>query len=213
MGAPRRPHDHFVARMSHKRVYARLRRAMATCGAAPDFADAHPGYCFPAKLTWSCVSRAQRSMKRSGMMRCRHRSRVYPRSATKCAQVGQARLAWTVWACGGPGSAVHRFALHRIRDTGEVPPSPEIALCCSRPRFRGRKLQREPMITGLWKMGPRNGVPATRASRGAPRGDDEESRERGRKEAASPAASIRGRAFAPRRADRRTSRPPPCRGS
>jgi hypothetical protein len=26
---------------------------MATCGAAPDFADAHPGYCFPAKLTFA----------------------------------------------------------------------------------------------------------------------------------------------------------------
>src|SRR5512132_61685 len=29
--------------MSHKRVYARLRRAMAICG-SPDFAGAHPGY-------------------------------------------------------------------------------------------------------------------------------------------------------------------------
>ena len=28
------------------------------------------------------------------------------------------------------------------------------------------------MITGLWNMGPRNGVPTTLASRGAPRGDD-----------------------------------------
>ena len=54
------------------------------------------------------VSRAQRSMKRSGMMRCRHRSRVYPRSALRCAQVGQARLAWTVPVRGGPGSALHR---------------------------------------------------------------------------------------------------------
>jgi hypothetical protein len=43
-------------------------------------------------------------------MRCRHRSRVYPRSALKCAQVGQARLAWTVTVRGGPGSAVHRYA-------------------------------------------------------------------------------------------------------
>src|SRR5262249_46449640 len=30
------------------------------------------------------------------VVRCRHRSRVYPRSALKCAQVRQARLAWTV---------------------------------------------------------------------------------------------------------------------
>jgi hypothetical protein len=47
-------------------------------------------------------------MKRSEMMRCRHRSRVYPRSALGCAQVGQARLAWIVTVRGGPGSAVHR---------------------------------------------------------------------------------------------------------
>ena len=54
------------------------------------------------------------------VVRCRHRSRVYPRSAPICAQVGQARLAWTVPVRGGPGSATHRFAplaLHRIRDT------------------------------------------------------------------------------------------------
>src|SRR5215831_13237065 len=40
------------------------------------------------------------------VVRCRHRSRVYPRSALKCAQVGQARLAWTVRVRGDPGSAV-----------------------------------------------------------------------------------------------------------
>ena len=54
------------------------------------------------------------------VVRCRHRSRVYPRSAPICAQVGQVRLAWTVPVRGGPGSATHRFAplaLHRIRDT------------------------------------------------------------------------------------------------
>jgi hypothetical protein len=66
------------------------------------------------------------------VVRCRHRSRVYSRSALDFAQVGQARLAWIVSVCGGPGSAVHRFArfladvasaflyalaLHRIRDT------------------------------------------------------------------------------------------------
>jgi hypothetical protein len=44
------------------------------------------------------VSRAQRSMKRSGMMRCR------PGTVTHR-------------DLGGPGSAVHRFALHRVRDT------------------------------------------------------------------------------------------------
>src|ERR1700751_4940253 len=46
------------------------------------------------------------------VVRCRHRSRVYPRSAMKCAQVGQTRLAWTVPFRGGPGSAVHRSALY-----------------------------------------------------------------------------------------------------
>src|SRR6516165_4098163 len=53
----------------------------------------------------------------------------------------------------------------------------------SRGAPRGGELQREPITTGLWNMGPRNGVPATAkarlrasvtryASRGAPRGDD-----------------------------------------
>src|SRR6516162_4334963 len=66
------------------------------------------------------------------MVRRRHRSRVYPRSALKYAQVGQARLAWTVPDCGVPdqrcitprsgcGDCLYTFALryvlHRIRDT------------------------------------------------------------------------------------------------
>src|SRR5262249_23208026 len=40
------------------------------------------------------------------VVRCRHRSRVYPRSALKCAQVGQARLAWTV---------THRFLAEMLQ--------------------------------------------------------------------------------------------------
>src|SRR4029453_8636992 len=39
-------------------------------GSSPDAAVGHVAF----------VSRAQRSMTHSGMMRCRHRSRVYPRS-------------------------------------------------------------------------------------------------------------------------------------
>jgi hypothetical protein len=41
-------------------------------------------------------ARGMPANRRVPMMRCRHRSRVYPRSAPRCAQVGQARLAWTV---------------------------------------------------------------------------------------------------------------------
>jgi len=70
-----------------------------------------------------------RPSSRAMGVRCRHRSRVYPRSAFKCAQVGYTRLAWTATVPHGPGSAVHRYerfhvrlrramALHRIRDTG-----------------------------------------------------------------------------------------------
>src|SRR5262249_59824254 len=46
------------------------------------------------------VSRAQRSVKRSATVRCRP---------------------GTVSVRGDPGSAVHRFALHRIRDTLAMP--------------------------------------------------------------------------------------------
>src|SRR5258706_14409806 len=38
------------------------------------------------------------------VVRCRHRSRVYPRSALRCAQVGQARLAWTAAVVAVPAS-------------------------------------------------------------------------------------------------------------
>ena len=67
-----------------------------------------------------------------------------------------------------------------------VVPAPACAVPAtraSRGAPRGGELQREPITTGLWNMGPRNGVPATAkarlrasvtryASRGAPRGDD-----------------------------------------
>src|SRR6266487_3534587 len=62
---------------SHKRVYARLRRAMAKwCAADTDL----------------------------GFTRDRH---------FKCAQVGHARLAWTVTVRRGPGSAAHRSTSFR----------------------------------------------------------------------------------------------------
>src|SRR5262249_95885 len=60
----------------------------------------------PSHDRCTSVSRAQRSASRSRVVRCRRRSRVYPRPAPECAQVGQARLAWTVPLRGGPGSAV-----------------------------------------------------------------------------------------------------------
>src|SRR6516165_7729901 len=67
-----------------------------------------------------------------------------------------------------------------------VVPAPACAVPAtraSRGAPRGGELQREPITTGLWNMGPRNGVPATHSasqtrvnalllSRGAPRGDD-----------------------------------------
>jgi hypothetical protein len=60
------------------------------------------------------------------MMRCRHRSRVYPRSALKYAQVGYTRLAWTVTHTAFATvpdqrcTASRSLALHRIRDTSDL---------------------------------------------------------------------------------------------
>ncbi len=60
------------------------------------------------------MSRAQRR-RLSALVRCRHRSRVHPRSALDTAQVGQGRLGWTVTVRGGPGSAVHRQSASKTR--------------------------------------------------------------------------------------------------
>jgi hypothetical protein len=54
------------------------------------------------------------------VVRCRHPISGLPEIGAECAQVGQARLAWTAAVSGGPGSAMHHFAalaLHRVRDT------------------------------------------------------------------------------------------------
>src|SRR4029453_6795126 len=59
----------------------------------------------------SAFTRVFDALWRSGALQTR--SRVYPRSATKCPQVGQARLAWTVTVRGGPGSAAHRSTSFR----------------------------------------------------------------------------------------------------
>src|SRR5215831_5804998 len=52
----------------------------------------------------ACPGRSAARVQR--VVRCRHRSRVYPRSALKCAPVGQARLAWTV---------THRFLAEMLQ--------------------------------------------------------------------------------------------------
>ena len=58
---------------------------------------------------------AQQRRRLSALVRCRHRSRVHPRSALDTAQVGQGRLGWTVTVRGGPGSAVHRHSASKTR--------------------------------------------------------------------------------------------------
>src|SRR5262249_43645620 len=79
-------------------------------------------YVVRRRGTLHFVSRAQRSVTRSVTVRCRHRSRVYPRSALKCAQVGQARLAWTVTARGGYGPSRAPISRAPLRKGLALPP-------------------------------------------------------------------------------------------
>src|SRR5262249_8175804 len=62
-----------------------LMRSFGECSFLEDSRYASQAFC--GKQPWfSCPGRSAARVQR--VVRCRHRSRVYPRSALKCAQVG-----------------------------------------------------------------------------------------------------------------------------
>src|SRR5262245_35662788 len=116
-----------------------------------------------------------------------------------------------LWGRGGEGgdAVMHQRCLTQ-RPPPLTPPHSRLRAC---PLPANLKRHQTPAGRGLVGEGEHSEFVATLIPHAASSGGEGAHRVRGASQLPTTAASTRARASAPRRAGRRTSRPPPCRGS